>query len=130
MRTPTGNTSVVVTNKAPVVTVRNRITDDMMHDAVTKISRPYFPDFRMGHDKSNAAANFIVAAAKLVVQLYKIGFQIDFKAKLVNRIALGFAAVKIGVEYGINRKAGFHHRHTPIVYHESERGDSTPRRTH
>ncbi len=60
-----------------------------MYHAIAEWSRPYFTDFRMGHDKGNIAANSVRPAARSV-QRRQILFQIDLEPELTIELRRAF----------------------------------------
>src|ERR1017187_391191 len=60
----------------------------------------------MGHDKRDAAAEPVIAVCKVTVQRDQVALQVSLETQLVNGIALGPAAIEIGIEHGLKRKAG------------------------
>jgi hypothetical protein len=63
----------------------------------------------MRDDEGDAAPDFIISAFKIAVQPDQIAFKVGLESHLVEGIALGSAAIKIGVEHRFYRQASIRH---------------------
>lgn len=104
MRSAPWDAGVIIPNEAPVETVKDSVVNEMVDNSVAEISGPYFPDFWVRHNKSNAAADFVISVFKIAVNLNQVSFKVGFKPKLVYRISFFPAAIEIGIENRINRQ--------------------------
>src|ERR1700733_429663 len=106
MRAAAGNAGIAVAYEAPVKAAGDTIEDDVMHHAIPKIGRPDFPDFRVGHDKGDTAADLVIPTRKVTVKPDEVALQVRLETQVINGIALRPAAIKIGIEYSLKRQAG------------------------
>ena len=74
---------------------KNIIENQMMHDAIAKISSEYFPLDRLVHDKASALADFIFAIDDFFIEFEQFFFVAAFKGQGVGGFALVFSRVKI-----------------------------------
>ena len=79
MRTTSGDTGVAVPDESPMKTVENRPVNDVMHDPVTKIRSPDFPDFRARDDEGCATPDLIISICKIAIQGHEVAFEISLK---------------------------------------------------
>ena len=105
----------------------NRVVDEVMHDPVPEIRRPDFPDFRVRHNKGDAAPDFVISAFKITVERDQIALKVGLEAQLIDGIALGPAASKIGVEHRLNRQVIIRHEFIPPHKNVRERGFNSGR---
>src|ERR1700719_2534096 len=54
------NAGVAVADKAFIETLGNRVVNDVMDHAVTKLGRPDLPDFWVRHHKGEAATDLVI----------------------------------------------------------------------
>src|SRR5438093_21590 len=129
MRPATGNANVAVADESPMEITKNRVVDEIMHDPITKIRHPYFPDFRICDNKDDAAPNFVIPAFKITVQRNQIALKIGLESQLIDRIALGPAAIEINIEHHFNHKASIHHEFSHLAKMSGKK-TSTPNTAH
>jgi len=98
MNSPPRYAGVAVADEAPFEPRPDRVIDHMMDDPVPEIRRQDFANFRARDDKGNAATNPVAPFAQVVPQVNQVLFEHNFERKLIERVALVFAAVEIGVE--------------------------------
>ena len=67
MSSAAGNAGITVPDEAPVETVGNRVLDEVVHDPVPEIRCPDFPDFRVRHDKSDAASDTVLPTRQVAI---------------------------------------------------------------
>jgi hypothetical protein len=76
----------------------------MMDDAVSKISRPYFPNFRIGDGKANILSLPIGSVFEFHFQIKKIFFKINLEFCGTRASPLRFSALVVGLEKILKRK--------------------------
>ena len=74
------------------------IENQMMHDAVPKISGKNFSPDRFFDHKANALSNFIFSVDNVVVQSKQFFLIVNLKSQGIGCLTLVFARIKIGAE--------------------------------
>lgn len=61
------NTSIAIAYETSMELIKNSSVNNMAYNAISKVCRPDLPDFRISHNKRDAASDFIVSVHKVMV---------------------------------------------------------------
>lgn len=88
MRALAGDAGVAVVDEAPVEALGHPVVEQVMHDAVTKLSRPDLAHLRVFDHETHTRAWPVLTGHQLVVHIHQIALQALLKRQGAGAVAL------------------------------------------